>query len=164
VAADDVTGDFWIIYGKGERQKSEVFVADAGGILPKGNGVQSLMVIQIFQDYTLPILATYETEVQCAKRQIRFANAQAMRRFDSAMMPLPVSHDWQPAKDYWVQRTVAFVCAPGNRANNAMLSMGKMPPGQMVETVQQMFIQLAPIEAKADAMKDLDAMLGNSAP
>lgn len=159
VAAD--VGDYWIIYGKGERNKNEMYVADAMGIQQKPGGVQSQLILQFFQDPNMPAMAAFEIESNCAKKQLRFTSAKSVPRYGSGMSDIPVPKDWQAVNEYWLQRAFAFVCAPANRQANEMLPMGKMPSSQMLYMTQEMFTQLAPIEAKEDTLKSLDEMLGN---
>lgn len=161
--AQEAAGDFWAVYGRGERYKNQMFVADAQSIAPlaKPKGGQSLLLFQVFEERSMPVLVAYTLEFQCGARKVRFADAKAMRRPDNAVKELKVSHEWQDLKDYWVQRSFAFVCAPGNRENNQMLHLGQMPAIQMISTTQAMFQELMGIQEKGEVMDDLDVMLGN---
>lgn len=162
--AQTAHGDYWIIYGQGEGRKNEMYVADATGILQKPGGVLSLLILHIFQDVTMPAFAAYEVEVKCSQRQTRLTSAKVFNRIDLGVREAPFSPGWRGVEEYWLQRTFAFACAPGNRTNNQMLSAGKMDAGQMINLAQQMFIQQAPLEQRDQTLKDLDEMLGNTKP
>ncbi|WP_248919525.1 hypothetical protein [Pseudomonas entomophila] len=90
-------------------------------------------------------------------------SVRAIHRFDGAKRDVKTSvKGWVAPKDYWLQRTFAFVCAPDNRARNQMLSIGKMPAAKMVATIQTMFIQLIGVQANSQAVQELDDMLANT--
>lgn len=80
---------------------------------------------------------------------------------DYSLRHLTVSTQWQDVKEPWVQRTFAFVCAPGNRNNNDMLAMGKMEYMQMIQTAQAMFEKMGPSQKRNQMIDDLDTLLGN---
>lgn len=162
----DTSGDYWIIHGKSKRYHNEIFIADAAGILHKPQEVQSAMIMRIFEDPDMPLLAAYEVQYKCKERKLRLDSTRTMRRLDYAFKDAATVRDWIDPQHsaYWLQRTYAFVCAPDNREHNQMLPMGRMSNAQMVQAAQALFLQLSGAQASSPAIRDLDAMLGNAPP
>lgn len=154
-------GDYWIVHGKQERYRHEVFIADAAGILPTPEGVQSAMIMQIFEDPAMPVLTAYEIQYKCQEHKLRLDSARNMRRLDYAFKDATTSRGWiDPQQSaYWLQRSYAFVCAPRNRDHNRMLPLGKMSNAQMVQAVQAMFLEPQDNPSDSTMNPDLDTML-----
>ncbi|MCU0120218.1 hypothetical protein N8H74_18305 [Pseudomonas sp. B2M1-30] len=153
-------GDWWIIYGNGVPNKNIMYVADTTSVVPSNHtkGAKLVAVTLVYEEPGKPMIDVYNMEVQCSTNKVRFLNGQSVERLAYTLRHLKVSEQWQTPRDFWVQRTQAFVCA---RNAKDMVAMGKMPHLQMIQTVQYMFSRLAPVQQKNQMMDDLDAMLGN---
>ena len=162
-AEGNLVGDWWIIYGTGVASQNVMYVADLTSVVPsnKTKGAKVAAVTIVYEYMNKPVIDVYNMEVKCAERKMRFLDGQSVKRFDYSLRHLTVSTQWQDVKEPWVQRTFAFVCAPGNRNNNDMLAMGKMEYMQMIQTAQAMFEKMGPSQKRNQMIDDLDTLLGN---
>ncbi|POA48537.1 hypothetical protein C1893_09400 [Pseudomonas sp. MPR-ANC1] len=154
-------GDWWIIYGNGVAHKNIMYVADATSVVPsqKTKGATMVAVTLVYEEPGKPMIDVYNLEAQCSAGKVRFINGQSIERLAYTMRHLKVSDTWQAPKEFWIQQALKFACTPGSRNKNEMVTLGKMEYMQMIQTLQQMFFKLAPVQEKSQMMDDMDTML-----
>ncbi|CRM83815.1 MULTISPECIES: hypothetical protein [Pseudomonas] len=154
-------GDWWIIYGNGRAHQNVMYVADRTSVVRSNHtkGAQLVAVTLVYEDPGKPMIDVYNIEVQCPTRKVRFLNGQSVAQFSYTLKHLKVSKTWQTPKEFWRDRTLAFVCEPGKSKDT--IAMGKMTHLQMIQTTKAMFQQLGPTQEKSQMIDDLDDMLGN---
>lgn len=161
--ADEQTpvGDWSIIYGSGRAHQNVMYVADRTSVVPskKTKGATLVAVTLVYEEPGKPMIDVYNLEVQCPTRKLRFLNGQSVAPFSYTLTHLKVSTTWQTPKEFWLDRTLAFVCEPGKSKDT--IAMGKMTHLQMIQTTKAMFEQLGPTQEKSQMIDDLDDMLGN---
>ncbi|PRA24810.1 hypothetical protein [Pseudomonas poae] len=154
-------GDWSIIYGDGRAHKNVMYVADRTSVVPSNHnkGAQLVAVTLVYEEPGKPMIDAYNLEVQCSTRKVRFLNGQSVAPYSYTLTHLKVSNAWQTPKDFWLDRTRAFVCEPGKSKDT--VAMGKMTHLQMIQTAKLMMEQLGPTQEKSQMIDDLDDMLGN---
>lgn len=163
VLADEETpiGDWSIIYGSGRAHKNVMYVADRTSVVPSNHnkGAKLVAVTVVYEEPGKPMIDVYNIEVQCSTRKLRLLNGQSVAPFSYTLTHLKVSSTWQTPKEFWLDRTLAYVCEPGKSKDT--IAMGKMTHLQMIQTTKAMFEQLGPTQEKSQMIDDLDDMLGN---
>ncbi|MBM9488328.1 hypothetical protein JBE38_20555 [Pseudomonas sp. ICBG1301] len=154
-------GDWSIIYGSGRAHQNVMYVADRTSVVASNHtkGAQLVAVTLVYEAPGKPMIDAYNLEVQCSTRKLRFLNGQSVAPFSYTLTHLKVSNTWQTPKEFWLDRTLAFVCEPGKSKDT--IAMGKMTHLQMIQTTKAMLEQLGPTQEKSQMIDDLDDMLGN---
>ena len=139
-----MAGDWWIVYGRGDKPQREMFLADAATLqdIPGQDAkapARGARFIQVFEGADQPDYLAYEFQVQCKPRQYRLASVVAHQR-DGTELAVPLTG--QPADQWTVlkkrsslqaEQHLRFVCDEARkRERNMMLQVGQAEPDRLL--------------------------------